>query len=625
MKNSLKQLIRTPVKAFLFLLLMATATALLILGANLWQNTQNKIDETEDVFVTLGTVEQLPDYERQAEDLTLDNLWRGTDSTEPVYEEIYSPEILDFEGASYIHKPEKRTYYLALLPETYSAPERSRTPPFQTSCIVEFTPQQDGYANQRMTVHVNWVLYGTYNYEEMEICDILSSKPQWLESGKNYLAYVNLSAESLNAWRDGDVFFVPQLLTHTAQYDSDGNIIRGAADALDATSRILEVTDDFYQSDMWRYWENWVDALYTRWEAYPVLATNSINLLPTFHEGTVMLSAGRKITDEEFENGDPVCMVSAEFANNCGLSIGDRIPLSLYLANQADSAQKEFGFRGQWEDSSYGMLNADGEPYSVFFEQDYEIVGLYNTFRLTGTENGTSEVARNMFIIPANSVKASDEHNIGAYGPMNRWTTSFQIENGTIDQYMEAYTQSVPEEIRNRLDLTFDDGGYSQVIGGLNNMRAVSILLFVVGLLAALMIIILLLYFFIVRQKKRTAIERSLGMSRRQCCMSLVSGVVVLSVVAVVIGTIGSTFLMDKVEALDLTGQAEQIYSTEYSLWAREEAELPEEETEEASGLSILNLVIPVGLVLLTAALSVLMVNLNLKTEPIELLSVKVK
>ena len=63
MKNSLKQLLRTPMKTCLFFLLMTAATALLVLGAELWQNTQAKIDAAEGLFVTLGTVEQLPDYE----------------------------------------------------------------------------------------------------------------------------------------------------------------------------------------------------------------------------------------------------------------------------------------------------------------------------------------------------------------------------------------------------------------------------------------------------------------------------------------------------------------------------------------------------------------------------------
>ena len=49
MLKSLKQLLRTPVKAVLFFLLMAAATALLVLGAGLWLNTRRgRIDFHDD-------------------------------------------------------------------------------------------------------------------------------------------------------------------------------------------------------------------------------------------------------------------------------------------------------------------------------------------------------------------------------------------------------------------------------------------------------------------------------------------------------------------------------------------------------------------------------------------------
>ena len=54
--------------------------------------------------------------------------------------------------------------------------------------------------------------------------------------------------------------------------------------------------------------------------------------------------------------------------------------------------------------------------------------------------------------------------------------------------------------------------------------RDMSQLLLVGGVLAALAILALLLYFFVVKEKKRTAIERSLGMSKRQCRVSLLAG-----------------------------------------------------------------------------------------------------
>ena len=94
MKNSLKQLLRTPVKAVLFFLLMAAATALLVLGANLWAQTQAQMDAVEKQFTTLGTVEQKPNRTQMRTG------WNAADGAyyseaEPVYDSVISADVLD--------------------------------------------------------------------------------------------------------------------------------------------------------------------------------------------------------------------------------------------------------------------------------------------------------------------------------------------------------------------------------------------------------------------------------------------------------------------------------------------------------------------------------------------------
>ena len=107
-------------------------------------------------------------------------------------------------------------------------------------------------------------------------------------------------------------------------------------------------------------------------------------------------------------------------------------------------------------------------------------------------------------------------------------------------------------------------------------------------------------------------------MSKNQCRVSLVSGVVVLSAVAVILGTTASTVLFDKVQTFDLTGQSEHTFSTEYSLWARDENAV---ETEDAENTGVLEVVIPAAMTVLTEGLSVILVNRSLKYELIEMLN----
>lgn len=58
MLKSLKQLLRTPVKAVLFFWLLVAATALLVFSVAVYTQTAQRIAAMEGQFTTLGTIEQ---------------------------------------------------------------------------------------------------------------------------------------------------------------------------------------------------------------------------------------------------------------------------------------------------------------------------------------------------------------------------------------------------------------------------------------------------------------------------------------------------------------------------------------------------------------------------------------
>lgn len=630
MLNSLKQLIRTPVKTVLFLLLMAAATALLVLGANLWADTQQKIDRVEESFTTIGTVEQKPSGTREVS--YWDFMSKDTVSyTADVYDPALSVDILDFEGANYLAGPEKRPFYFGYnsalkLPDSINSLEIY-------TFIIEFTPDEDCVPTEPVHVTAERVLYGNLSgREDFWFCNHSAENPMPLEAGKHYIAmmwefYTSYSHPDFDSRVGAEM--TPIGIPQSVQ--SVDGVRVPLEDELDGNTQLEEVTDGFYDTAHGKYWLELAKACERLDGAYCVLPASNMNLLPSFHEQDVIIRDGREITKEEFASGAEVCLVSTTFAFTNNLQVGDKIPVEPAEADYSEVIGDKFS---AYQTTRNPMLNAEGKPFEPFWSAEYEIVGLYYTVD-TQIMPGMSEIGNeyaNTIVVPANSIRASDENNVlycggyagsnpGNFASLRAYNTSFQIPNGTTAEFMEAFYAAVPEA--DQLEITFYDNGYEQVIGGLNNMRSISILLFAAGLVAALAILILLLYFFIVRQKKRTAVERSLGMSRRQCRVSLASGVVMLSIVAAVLGTVGSTFLIDKVDELDLTGQAEETYSRYYSIWVTPEVELPEDVEAESADALWLDFAIPAGMVLLTAALSALMVNQNLKTEPILLLSTK--
>ena len=614
MLKSLKQLLRTPVKAVLFFLLMTAATALLVLGANLWAQTQAQIDAVEKQFTTLGTVEQKPNRTQMRTG------WDAADGAyyseaEPVYDSVISADVLDFDGANYLKAPEKRPYYLADLQGL--AVRDGGTALFYP--VVEFTPAETAVPDHPIKVYVQRFLYpeaeNQNNEYEIYVCDHWTENPAPLEAGKTYVAYTNVIVNHHENAKSS-IEYALIAAERSTQCDADGNLLES-----DRQTRTFdEVTAGFYETERGQYWLELSKAL-SMWDTTaPVLPVTDTALLPSFHDRTVYVREGRTFSAEDLENGAAVCLVSEEFARKNGLSIGDKVELPLYGVNKKDSPHRTFGDGSGLR--TFSLLNAQNRTYTPFWTAKYEIIGTYYSVGTYGKPAGSIEMALNLFLIPANSVKTDFAGNIVDSGPMQRATTSFQIPNGTIDDYMAAYNRNVPAEVRENLEITFDDNGYSQIIGGLLNMRYVAIILFAAGLLSALAILVLLLYFFIVKQKKRTAIERSLGMSKNQCRVSLMAGILVLALVASVIGVgIGAVLLQSDVLTDTAQSETEEIDTT-FSIWAKGQTEVTEPETDATVPVAVY-VFIPVCLLVFIFLLSLVLVNRNLKTEPILLLSGK--
>ena len=137
MLKSLKQLLRTPVKALLFLLLLATSTVLLVLGAGLLIRTNARIDAAEGEFKTVGTVTQRPISEATVPVTNTCSDYLNT-YTVQTFKEILSPDILNFDGAEYKIAPRNRAYYLSVMPELNNT--NSRYGYRDEVYILEFTP-----------------------------------------------------------------------------------------------------------------------------------------------------------------------------------------------------------------------------------------------------------------------------------------------------------------------------------------------------------------------------------------------------------------------------------------------------------------------------------------------------
>lgn len=620
MTNSIKQLLRTPFKVILFFLLIVMSTAIMVSGFQLWRNTNLKLNEMEGEFTTIATVTQIEDSMETVS--TWDAAFQMYSHADyPVYNKIVPISVLQFEGANYIRDPQKRPYYGAYLPEYKKMFEDSGSK--YMDYVVEFSPVEDCKPDKPVRVNVVNMLSGeSYGSKQLWYCDHYTENPQPLYADKTYIARLLLIENThTNVQVGTQIEFTPLgMPINSTQYDKDGSKLESELNTKEHQS-CEEVTDDFYQTGRGRYWINYTKFQNIVYDSIPVLPTEGLELLPAFHEGEAAIINGRDITLEEYKDGGLVCLITSGFAQNNNLKVGDSIILPLLFANYNTEPGYQYGYGYGFTD--FSLQNAQGELYPVFWEAEYEIVGTYKySGGKSGGSLGRTEMARDMVIIPSKSVKASDENNIVDFGPMREFTTSFQIPNGTISEYEAAFQKKVPES--SLLQITYDDNGYEQISGNLESTRNIAILLGSIGVFSTLAILMLLLYFFVIKQKKRTAIERSLGLSRRQCRISIISGVMLITAIATTAGSVGSSFLLDRIPTTEEVNQTG--YSTMYSSWAMDSTASDQNESNETATTTpiwYINLAVPAILFFFMLISSVLLVNKNLAIEPIMLLSTK--
>ncbi len=595
MKNGIKQLLRTPIKTGLLFLLLLLSTVLFIIGINLWIQVTERVKAADESFVTIGTVTQ------KENSLTSTAQWDAALKDyiyfdEPVYSEILSVDILKNLDIDYISEPEQRPYYGARSSDFITTRTENMTFGDQ-GFIGEISPLEDCIPDKPVKVKVEKILWGDQKFTGKTIffCDHISKNTQEMKKGRTYLASLHINP------------FNSQL--HT---ELDGNFEYMPAQLYQEQSRLwYDISDDFYKTDEGKIWSNMSKWLDENWNIVPVTPTSDLQLIPAFHEGEAIIIDGRTINADEFTTGEKVCLVSQNFAELNHFKVGDSFELQFYFIDYKNPVNQVIYSSGEGGLSVF-QLQPDGKPYDIFQTAEYKIVGIYS-YSVVATDNQYT-LGTNQIFIPSASVVEKKE-NIYETGPMQGYNTSFRIKNGSINQAIEKLNQLPESEF---LKFQFYDDGYEQVASGLQGTKIIAGVLFIVGLALALGVIVFILYFMIIKQKRRIAIERALGTSKRQCIISLMSGIIILTVMALSLGVAIGDTLATKVQkmAVNQTESFDTTYTVGMDSKNMNTIELDIDDSKIiiCEGLTV------VGGTSLVIILSLYLILQNLKEAPIYLL-----
>lgn len=654
---SIRQLLRTPVKTLLFVLLLAAVTIMLVFGSVLYLQAQAHIEAVEEQYTTLGMVTQRPSYTRKVS-------WEygcGAQGSAiyDVYDEIIPIDVLDFEGANYVLPPEERLFYMGQAGVATVALEGTvvkrdgivfvaQDPGLDDPVLVELEALEDSSGGAPVSMRILQQLYG-YKIPGglITLCQHYSSEPMPIEAGEKYMAVVQREiCHEHNGYE-----YVPMPSIYSSQYNPDGTPMEGDAagfhlfyqdgDGSFVTSHtpggspvdfgrmgtMIRHEDESYSFGPWL---ELVNNLRNKDTYYPAIATNNMNLLPSWQAKRLKIKDGRAITQEEFDEGAHVCLVPESWnREHDGRTFNQFVPgptselrfpikmaLKSYPASKFDTLGNDTYF------DPFSFFDSDGSTYVTYAGGAYQIVGTF-TMDLEGLDTGDIDLAENCMIIPAKSLGDKQQENIAYYGPMTGTYVSFQIPNGTISEFNQKLHEAVPEA--DLLEITYSDNGYEQVMPPLERARTAALLLCAVGAAAAVAVIVLLLYFFITRERRRTAIERGLGMTKHQCRVSLMAGILVLALAGTILGSKLGTMMVSAVDLDSDEGQESSysVYRTKYSDWTNKWNQVIEVQDVKPVPLDEPAVGIPLVLLILITVLSLVLVRFNLRVEPIVILGGK--
>ncbi len=523
--NSLKQMIRTPVRTLLFGILIFISTVLLVLGINLWKLSIDGIQQFENIFTTIGTVDQKEETTKRTQywDAGEKEYFYGKES---VYGEWVDESVLEFEGADYIVSPRKRPCFGAYVPQykLHTDKEEESLKYSGSRIIAEITPLETKAANP-VQVKVVRILEG-YEYQivgDMWLCDHQNPNPVILQEGKTYIAELVRSGTTHDVEHEYEVpfadseYWIGQGPVST-QCTVDG--VSLSQDGEKMEYRIDEVTEGFYETEKGKAWLAMTGETDMRLDTIPVQAADSTETLMPFHNKQVYIKEGRDITKEEYESGADVCLIPSKFAQYNHLNPGDTVELPLYYADYYSPPVMGMGLP---------LLNKDGDIYPVFDNDTYKVAGIYEVDIYEFSQYG---IAENEIIVPYNSVTGDYSNNIIASGPMRGYTTSFQIENGKIEEFMQSFKKQGIEN----LDIKFYDGGYQSVKEGIENRKMMAYIFLAGGASTVILILLFFCHLFIAKQEQRTAVERSLGMSGKKCMVSMLTPLLLTVVLSALAG-----------------------------------------------------------------------------------------
>ena len=272
------------------------------------------------------------------------------------------------------------------------------------------------------------------------------------------------------------------------------------------------------------------------YESATVMLTDNLQSMYSFNVGDASILVGENFTQEQFRNGDPVCLISAAYAQANGLEVGQSITLDYYNSGYSIENANIYGVFDVSEAISICRFPLIPET-RIGFEQAYTIIGIYTAPEFSF---GNHSFHADTIFVPKASVPNAAQYE----DPTTPILNTLILENGSADEFEAAISQLG----FGNYYLYFDQN-YAEAAEALHALNANAQRLMIVGVLLFGLASLVFLLLFARRIEAAARAMRLLGISRHRVWLELTRNLLGLELISVVLGTILSVILFDRVTA----------------------------------------------------------------------------
>ena len=328
------------------------------------------------------------------------------------------------------------------------------------------------------------------------------------------------------------------------QYENGGFYAQQDPDAYQVTFPcIMPYTEDFWETEAGAYFRDAAEICKINGSALTVVSTEDMSAYLPFHQGGVYLSQGRNFTEEDYANGNKVCIVSKYLADQNGWKIGHKLDMSFFEATYGFNVQSESV--ASYYEPLVEHYDSTTDTYSLemtdrfFDEGTFEIVGFYSGnvtlshFSKDIQYTKDEGIDRRVIFVPQSSVDNQPDV------PLSKYNTSILLDDELFIYFMSDMEASgLLEQQKGRYQLKFEiyDQGLGAMKQSLRQLDITSRMVLYVACAVAITVIILLAVLTVLQNRKQIAILRSLGIEKKQIPMAVLSGFLILCLCGACIG-----------------------------------------------------------------------------------------